>query len=121
VFAYEFNSRPCEKVLPPGPDYIACLLVEMLVFGHTLRQAMRCAAAQLIVPCMIMGPNAWTRIFVMQGPTALGEAVQVTHMKSELKAPGTKRLKLYYDDPPSNFAFKFNLRRFTWASPTSTT
>jgi hypothetical protein len=29
-----------------------------------------------------------------------------------LKAPGTKRLKQRYDDPPSNFAFKCNLRRY---------
>ena len=29
-----------------------------------------------------------------------------------LKAPGTKRLKLKYDEPLSNFAFKFNLRRY---------
>jgi hypothetical protein len=28
-----------------------------------------------------------------------------------MKAPGTKRLKLKYDGPLSNFAFKFNLRR----------
>jgi hypothetical protein len=32
-----------------------------------------------------------------------------------LKAPGIKRLKLKYDKPLSNFAFKFNLRRYTWA------
>jgi hypothetical protein len=28
-----------------------------------------------------------------------------------LKAPATMRLKLKYDEPLSNFAFKFNLRR----------
>ena len=33
-------------------------------------------------------------------------------MKPMLKAPGTKRLKLYYDEPPSYYAFKFNLRRY---------
>ena len=44
-------------------------------------------------------------------------------MKPMLKAPGTKRLKLKYDEPPSNFAFKFNLRRYSmvdgsfWLSP----
>jgi hypothetical protein len=32
-----------------------------------------------------------------------------------LKAPGTKRLKLQCDDPLSNFAFKFNLRRYITA------
>jgi len=34
-------------------------------------------------------------------------------MKPMSKPPGTKRLKLHYDDPPSNFAFKFNLRRYS--------
>jgi hypothetical protein len=36
-------------------------------------------------------------------------------MKPMLKAPGTKRLKLYNDEPPSNVAFKFNSRRYTTA------
>ena len=31
-------------------------------------------------------------------------------MKSKLTAPGTKRLKLKYDNRLSSFAFKFNLR-----------
>jgi hypothetical protein len=34
-------------------------------------------------------------------------------MKSKSKAPGTERLKLDYDNPLSNFAFSFNLRRYT--------
>jgi len=29
-----------------------------------------------------------------------------------LKPPGTKRLKPKHDEPPSNFAFTFNLRRY---------
>jgi hypothetical protein len=33
-------------------------------------------------------------------------------MKPTLKAPGAKRLKLEYDEPPSSFAFKFSLRRY---------
>jgi hypothetical protein len=33
-------------------------------------------------------------------------------MKPKLKAPRSKRLKLKYDDLLSNFAFKFNLRRY---------
>jgi len=40
-------------------------------------------------------------------------AVQVDPIKPMLKAPGTERLKLEYDGTPSNFAFKFNLRRHT--------
>jgi hypothetical protein len=34
-------------------------------------------------------------------------------MKPKLKAPGTKRLKLNYDAPLSNFAFNFNFRLYT--------
>ena len=33
-------------------------------------------------------------------------------MNPTLKAPGSKRLNLYYDEPPSNFAFTSNLRRY---------
>jgi hypothetical protein len=39
--------------------------------------------------------------------------VQVDTIKPKLKAPGTKRLKLDYDGPLSNFGFKFNLRRYS--------
>ena len=42
-----------------------------------------------------------------------GRAVQVDPMKSVLKAPGSMLLKLRYDGPLSNFAFKFDLRRYT--------
>jgi hypothetical protein len=34
-------------------------------------------------------------------------------MKPVLKLPGTKVVKLKYDELPSNVAFKFNLRRYT--------
>ena len=46
----------------------------------------------------------------------LGRAVQVDPIKTTLKAPGIKLLKLKYDKPLSNFAFKFNLRRYTSGS-----
>ena len=36
-------------------------------------------------------------------------------MKSKLKAPGTERLKLKYDEPLQKVAFNFNLRHYTWA------
>jgi hypothetical protein len=36
-------------------------------------------------------------------------------MKSVLKAPVTKHLKLKYDEMLSSCAFKFNLRRYTKA------
>ena len=41
-----------------------------------------------------------------------GRAVRVDPIKPTLKAPGIKLLKLKYDKPLSNFAFKFNLRRY---------
>ena len=41
-----------------------------------------------------------------------GKAVQVEPMKSMLKAPEAKRLKLKYDKLLSKFAFKFNLRHY---------
>ena len=38
--------------------------------------------------------------------------MQVDPIKPKLKPPRTKRLKLDYDELLSNFAFKFNLRRY---------
>ena len=38
--------------------------------------------------------------------------MQVDPIKPTLKPPGTKRLKLKCDEPLSNVAFKFNLRRY---------
>jgi hypothetical protein len=48
---------------------------------------------------------------------APGRAVQVDPIKPMLKAPGTERLQLEYNKPPSNFAFKFSLRRYILARP----
>ena len=45
-----------------------------------------------------------------------GWAVLVDPLSPTLKAPGTKRLKLIYDELLSSFAFKFNLRRYTTAT-----
>ena len=42
-----------------------------------------------------------------------GQAVQVAPIKTTLKAPGIKLLKLKYGKPLSNFGFKFKLRHFT--------
>ena len=39
--------------------------------------------------------------------------MQLDPIRPKLKAPGTKRLKLKSDELLSNFAFKFNLRRYT--------
>ena len=39
--------------------------------------------------------------------------MQINPIKPTLKAPGTKRLKLKYDEPLSNFGFNYNLRRYT--------
>jgi len=42
-----------------------------------------------------------------------GREVQVDPIKPTLKPPGSKRLKLEDEKALSNFAFKFNLRRYT--------
>jgi hypothetical protein len=39
--------------------------------------------------------------------------VQVDPIKFVLKAPSSERLKLEYDEPPSNFNFKLNLRHYS--------
>ena len=39
--------------------------------------------------------------------------MQVHPIKPELEPPVSKRLKLKCDEPLSNFAFKFNLHRYT--------
>jgi len=44
-----------------------------------------------------------------------GKAVQVAPIKPTLKARGTKRLKLRYDELLSSFAFNLNLRRYDMA------
>ena len=41
--------------------------------------------------------------------------MQVEPIKPKLKLPGTKRLNLKYDEPLSNFAFNFKLRRYNEA------
>ena len=46
---------------------------------------------------------------VVQVDRRRGRAVQVETMKPMLNAPGTKRLKLSYDEPLSNFAFEIQL------------
>jgi hypothetical protein len=38
-------------------------------------------------------------------------------MKPKLKPPGTKRVELKWDILLSSFAFKLNLRRYTWGGP----
>jgi hypothetical protein len=40
-----------------------------------------------------------------------GRAVQVDPIKPTFKPPGAQRLELQYDEPLSDLAFKFSLRR----------
>jgi len=47
--------------------------------------------------------------------SVIGEAVQVDPITATMKAPGTKRSKLKYDELLSSFAFNFNLGRYTSA------
>ena len=44
--------------------------------------------------------------------------MQVDPVKPTLKAPEFERLKPQYHEAPSNFAFNFNLRRFSWGIAT---
>jgi hypothetical protein len=44
-----------------------------------------------------------------------GRAMQVEPVEPTLKAPGSKRLKLQYDELLSSLPFKFNLRRYVTA------
>jgi len=46
--------------------------------------------------------------------SAMGKAVQVDTI--EIRVESAYGFKLEYDGPPSNFAFNFNLRRYTWAA-----
>jgi hypothetical protein len=46
--------------------------------------------------------------------------VQVEPIKATLKAPGTELLKPKCDNLPSNFGFKFILRRYNLMESTST-
>jgi len=43
--------------------------------------------------------------------------VQVDPIKAVLKAPGSVLLKLRYDGPLSNFAFRINSRRYSEVAP----
>ena len=45
--------------------------------------------------------------------------MQADPIKPILKAPGTERLKLQCDEPLSNFAFRFKLRRYNKYVPIS--
>ena len=53
------------------------------------------------------------------GDNRQGSAVQVEPMKFMLKAPGTKRLKLKYDEPLSTVSFNLRLRRYSEAQSVS--
>jgi hypothetical protein len=48
-----------------------------------------------------------------------GRQVQVEPIKSTLKNPGSKLLKVQYGEPLSKFAFNFNLRRYNSGTPTT--
>jgi hypothetical protein len=50
---------------------------------------------------------------LLETPNSHGRPVQVDPINLILKAPGTKCLTLKYDEPLSNFGFRFNLRRYT--------
>ena len=49
----------------------------------------------------------------------IGKAVRVNPIKLTLQAPGNKRMKLKYGELLTDFAFKFNLRRYISATAPS--
>jgi len=53
------------------------------------------------------------RGMVITGTDVRGRAVQVNPIKPTLKAPGSKRLKLEHEKLLSDFAYNFNLRRYS--------
>ena len=82
------------------------LFVPNLVFGSAAGQVFgRVVSRATWVSGRVAHPTTYA---------VLGEAVQVDPIKPTLKAPGIKLLNLNYDRPLSNFAFKFNLRRYSW-------
>jgi len=86
-------------------------LVSNFAFNFNLRHY----SWDAMVVCTQLGyPTAYVYA-VSSAYFGQGSAVQVDPIKPMLKAPGTKRLKLRYDVPLSNFAFNFNLRRYTKA------
>jgi len=65
-----------------------------------------------------------TPVLIAESSTVLsylGMAVPIEPIKSMLKAPGTKRLKLNHDELLSSLAFNFNVCRYTLALLTVTT
>jgi hypothetical protein len=76
-----------------------------VAFNFNLRRYTSGNEARMNTPGVAAGNWAW-RV----GPP--GTAVQVDSIKPTLKAPGSKRLKLQYDELHSSIAFKFNLRRY---------
>jgi hypothetical protein len=62
---------------------------------------------------------AMMRSSALASSSALGRAVQDDRFKPTLKASGCERLKLKCDELLSNFAFKFNLRRYSLPATSS--
>ena len=66
----------------------------------------------------LAGAPEWQRRCRDEVLATLGRAVQVDPIKPTLTAPGTKRLKMEFDDLLSSLGFKFNLRRYIWGART---
>ena len=100
-FVSEMAQVELEKWTSVSPCYLAPVLLNRLLLP-TLKA--NPAVGRIVhVTCAAAQSSKVTPVTL-----ELGRAVQVDPMKPKLKPPGTKRLKLQYDEPPSNFAFKFN-------------
>ena len=74
--------------------------------SQMLLEISTCAATQRTPSCW------WRPLPTAPTQTRRGKAVQVDPIKTTLKVPRAKRLKLKSAEPLSNFAFSFTFRRY---------
>ena len=95
------------------------------IAGHVHRMLFRsrnegaACVGPKVVGNIVIGDGA--KIGAVSVVLKVGRGVQVDPMTTMLKAPGTMHLKPKYDVPPSNIAFKFNVRRYMKAIPAHAT
>jgi hypothetical protein len=65
----QFFRTALYEAMPPSLGYVVCVLTEMLIFGHTLRESMCCASARMLIPFPCPGPLKRLFITVEGKPT----------------------------------------------------
>ena len=108
-FAFEFNFRryTMEQMLFSGREELAAAAQQALQRGAPVSASVggRVYAA---VPSQLTGPSPPAVSLL----PVVGRC-RLTLSSPMLKPPGTKRLKLNYDEVVSTSAFNFNLRRYS--------